>query len=57
MLKLEMYVRKHIGLHGGADGRSDRSDIKAQPKFLAFIHDQILLPMVLRARLPAELRV
>ena len=54
----------HIGIHEGADGRSDvRTDVDdvmaIKPNFLALMGYHIFLTMVLRARAPparAELR-
>ena len=50
----------HIGIHEGADGRTDVDDVMAiKPNFLTSMAYHIFLTMVLRARAPsarAELR-
>ena len=50
----------HIGIHEGADGRTDVDDVMAiKPNFLTSMGYHIILTMVLRARAPsarAELR-
>ena len=50
----------HIGIHEGADGRTDVDDVIAiKPNFLTSMGYHIFLTMVLRARAPsarAELR-
>ena len=50
----------HIGIHEGADGRTDVHDVMAiKPNFLTSMGYHIFLTMVLRARAPsarAELR-
>ena len=50
----------HIGIHEGADGRTDVDDVMAiKPNFLTSMGYHIFLTMVLRARAPsarAELR-
>ena len=50
----------HIGIHEGADGRTDVHDVMAiKPNFLTSMGYHIFLSMVLRARAPsarAELR-
>ena len=50
----------HIGIHEGADGRTDVHDVIAiKPNFLTSMGYHIFLSMVLRARAPsarAELR-
>ena len=50
----------HIGIHEGADGRTDVYDVMAiKPNFLTSMGYHIFLTMVLRARAPsarAELR-
>ena len=43
----------HIGIHEGADGRTDVDDIMAiKPNFLTSMGYHIFLTMVLRARAP-----
>ena len=50
----------HIGIHEGADGRTDVDDVMAiKPNFLISMGYHIFLTMVLRARAPlapAEIR-
>ena len=44
----------HIGIHEGADGRSDVDDVMAiKPNFLTSMGYHIFLTMVLRARAPS----
>ena len=46
----------HIGIHEGADGRTDVDDVMAiKPNFLASMGYHIFLTMVLRARAPSAL--
>ena len=44
----------HIGIHEGADGRTDVDDVMAiKPNFLTSMGYHIFLTMVLRARAPS----
>ena len=44
----------HIGIHEGADGRTDLDDVMAiNPNFLTSMGYHIFLTMVLRARAPS----
>ena len=46
----------HIGIHEGADGRTDVHDVMAiKPNFLTSMGYHIFLSMVLRARAPSAL--
>ena len=46
----------HIGIHGGADVRTDVHDVMAiKPNFLTSMGYHIFLTMVLRARAPSAM--